>query len=233
MRPSKCSEMKIPALLAILLLGLYTNAAIATEVWLDLDQPNWQTLVYKNIPANTVRQGTTDTSIEIEVNASASPLIYVFDRPQTMESISVNGEIIGELPDIPAGLQQGAPGADDFAFRIGLVIAGDKRLNFVQRLIATDWVTTLYGLAPKGEGIDHVRFLNLANPGSITWQQRTHPDSKGLFVETIAGRMISDGRFELSYRLPVAQRILALWISSDGDDTDSKYIVRLNSIQYQ
>lgn len=215
---------------SLLVSAIYSTNLYAAEVPLDLDRPNWQTLEYKGIPANTVRQ--TDDVVKIGVNASASPLIYVFDQPQSLKQIQVKGEIIGNLPGIPNELKQGEQGADDFAFRIGLVIAGTKRLNFAQKLIAADWVTTLYDLAPEGEGIDHVQFLNLANPGTTTWNQRVHPLSKGLFVETIVNKIHPNENFELNYTLPEATRVLALWISSDGDDTASSYTVKLNNINY-
>jgi len=214
-----------------LALSLLTLNLQAAEVSLDLDQPNWQTLQYKNIPANTVSQQST--GIKIDVNASASPLIYVFDQPQDMKSIRVNGKIVGALPGLPAQVPQGEPGADDFAFRIGLVIAGNKRLNFAQRLIAADWVTTLYDLAGEKGGINYVQFLNLANPGNNNWTQRSHPDSKGLFIENIAGIAQPNQKFSLSYTLPESQSILALWISSDGDDTGARYTVELDTIRYE
>jgi len=217
-------------LCSLLAISFNTTGLLAEEVPLDLDRPNWQTLTYKGIPANTVQQAAD--SIHIDVNASASPLIYVFDQPQTFRTIRVSGEFIGDLPGIPTGIPQGKPGADDFAFRIGLVIAGSKTLNFAQKLIAADWVATLYDLAPEGEGIDYVRFLNLANPGAIDWEQRDHPSSKGLFRETIVSTIQSNRSFELDYALDQPTRVLALWISSDGDDTASSYRIKLNNISY-
>lgn len=217
---------------SLLLLTIICNPGLyAAEVPLDLDHPNWQTLEYKGIPPNTVRQ--IGDAVQIDVNASASPLIYVFNQPQELREMHVSGSIIGDLPDIRAGILQGDKNADDFAFRIGLVIAGSKTLNFAQKLVAADWVTTLYELAPEGEGIDHIQFLNLANPDTNAWRQRVHPSSKGLFVETIVDQIHADQDFMLDYALPEPTRVLALWISSDGDDTASSYTIKLNKISYQ
>lgn len=223
--------MKYTSLPCLLLLTLFGASLQAAEVPLDLDRPNWQTLEYKGIPANTVLQASD--GIQIQINASASPLIYVFDQPEALSSIQVRGGITGGLPAIPDESQQGDEGADDFAFRIGLVIAGDKTLSFAQKLIAADWVTTLYDLAPSGDGIEHVRFLNLANPGKTNIVQRAHPLSKGLFFETIVGEIQANQNFELDYSLDETTPVLALWISSDGDDTASSYTIKLNNISYQ
>lgn len=212
---------------ATLFLLLCVNTLVlATEIPLQIEG-NWRPLNYKNIPANTYSE--TEKGLKIEVNSSASPLIYVFDTPQTIQSIRVNGEI-GQLPVIPANLTQGDTGADDFPFRLGLVFEGDKTLNFAQKLIAPAWVKTLYGLAPENTGVDHVLFLSLANPGALSWKTREHPSSKGLFKETIVQHIEPNQAFEMNYDLPQSASILALWISSDGDDTASDYALTLKSI---
>lgn len=205
-----------------------THTSFAFDVPLQLDSPNWQSLTYKNIKSNTVTQ--LDDGFKIEVDASASPLIYVFDEALTIQNITVSGQMAG-LPTIPADAQQGDKNADDFPFRLGLVIEGDKTLNFAEKLIAPSWVKTLYELAPDGAGVDHIHFLNLANADkSSSWQQRNHPRSKGLFKETIVQQVTADEQFEMQYALPQATKVLALWISSDGDDTGSRYALTLKSI---
>lgn len=210
------------------LLICFCQAAIALDVPLQLDNHSWQSLTYKNIKANTVSQ--TDNGFHIAVSASASPLIYVFEKPLTIQDIKVLGKM-GQLPVIPKGVHQGDKGADDFPFRLGLVMAGEKTLNFAEKLIAPKWVQTLYELAPKGTGVDHILFLNLANLGiSPSWKQRNHPRSKGLFKETIVKQIAPDQQFDLSYSLPQPASVLALWISSDGDDTASSYELTLDSI---
>ncbi len=212
----------------ILAFILTPSTAFGLDIPLQLADQNWQSLHYKNIRANTVNQ--IEEGFEIEINSSASPLIYVLDEPQTVQEITVLG-MMGQLPVIPKGMQQGDQGADDFPFRLGLVLAGDKTLNFAEKLIAPQWVKTLYDLAPAGTGVDHVHFLNLANQGNtLSWKQRNHPHSKGLFKETIVKKIAPDEQFDLRYSLPQPVKVLALWISSDGDDTASQYSLTLNSI---
>jgi len=222
-------KFRLTALLLLLLAG-YTHTLTAQEIPLDPGGANWQSLSYRSIPANTFSHA--DSGLKIEVKASASPLIYVFDQPVLMKHISAQGQL-GQLPAIPEGLVQGEKGADDFVLRIGLVIAGDKTLSFNQQFLAATWVKTLFSLAPDDEGVDHVKFLNLANPGSIPWESRQHPGGKGLFREVIVANSNANQAFELSYQLPDAKRVLALWISSDGDDTDSSFSLTINTISYQ
>lgn len=203
--------------------------ALANNIPLRLDSGQWQVLQYNAIPANRVTQLTN--GLEIRVHASASPLIYVFDQPRTIRQISVSGNM-GELPDIPPGVHQGDKGADDFPLRLGLVLSGDKTLNFAQRLIAARWVRTLFDLAPAQSGIDRIDFLNLANPGPLAWRKREHPDGGGLYTETIVSQISSNQPYYLDYTLASPEKVLALWISSDGDDTRSTYTLTINDISY-
>lgn len=208
------------------LLSSFSLCASAIEIPLQLDS-HWHALNYRSIAANSFSQ--TDKGLRIDVQASASPLIFTFDQPIDLQNIRVTGKM-GGLPDIPGGLQQGGEGADDFPFRLGLVLEGDKTLNYAQKLIAPKWVKTLYSLAPAGTGVDHVLFLNLANPGTLNWKAREHPGSKGLFKETIVKHIEANMPFEMHYTLPQSKPVLALWISTDGDDTGSSYSIDLHSI---
>ena len=198
---------------------------------MQLDKNHWKSLTFNNIPANRVTE--LPQGLQIEINASASPLIYVFEEAATINQVSVSG-MIGSLPVIPQGLKQGEKGADDFPFRLGLVLEGDKTLNFAQKLIATEWVKILFGLAPEEAGIDHIMFLNLVNPEFqyVPGTLREHPNSKGLYTETFVGQIAADQDFSFSYQLPMPKKVIALWISADGDDTGSSYTLTVNSISY-
>jgi hypothetical protein len=210
----------------------YAFAAFAVSVPMQLDKHHWQSLKYNSIPANQVTE--LAQGLQIRIDASASPLIYVFDETQTINQVSVKGMISG-LPVIPQELKQGEKGADDFPFRLGLVLEGDKTLNFVQRLIAAQWVKILFGLAPEDTGIDHIMFLNLANQGFQPTSNilRKHPGGKGLITETYIGQIAADQDFNFSYNLRMPEKVIAFWISADGDDTGSSYALTVNSISYE
>jgi len=222
---------KLIGALALMVISSLPNAVFATGVPMQLSEQHWRSLAYKNIHANRVTE--LEQGLKIQVDASASPLIYLFDEPQTISRISVSG-MMGALPTIPSGLKQGGIGADDFPFRLGLVVQGDRTLGFTEQLFAAQWVKILFGLAPQWAGIDHIAFLNLANSGVETQfeTRREHPRSKGLFTETIISRASADQGFDFSYTLPMPEKVIALWVSIDGDDTRSSYALTVNSISY-
>jgi len=169
----------------LLACGLAIAAPEATELqnsggvssqWLKipLDSSNrWQALRYKNIPANRIR--FSKDGMTISVNNSASPLIYPLDQPLLVTRLRVEAQIEGSLN--VGGPRQGEKGYDDYVLRIGLVVPGKKRLNFIQRMTAPEWVRALFKLAPEGTGISKVQFFNVAaSPGQIG-KSRQHPSS--------------------------------------------------------
>lgn len=194
-----------------------------------LADERWQDLKYSRIEPNALSQ--LDNGIKISVKQSNSPLIYVFDKPQKINSVNVTGYTNG-LPVIPDGKEQGEKGLDDFALRFGLVLQGPKRLNFAQKLIAANWVKALFNLAPSDTGIDYVLFLNLANPQKISWQQRDSEGGKGLLKEQIIKQINANEPFTLDHTFVSPLEVLAFWISSDGDDSKSTFDVTINSISY-
>ena len=218
---------KYTALLSLFLCVNAISFAHAIEIPLKLDDPRWQVLMFDNIPANQVSQ--TENGLKIKINKSASPLIYVFDEPQTIMSVSAMGQM-GQLPLIPKDQQQGEKGADDYPLRIGLVIKGEKTLNFMQRLISAKWVKTLFDLAPDGTGIDHVLFLALSNGGSMPGTAVGVSKNSKLFAQTVVKQVNPEEPFDLSYTLDTSKSVLALWISADGDDTKSIFELEINSL---
>jgi hypothetical protein len=92
----------------------------------------------------------------------------------------------------------------------------------------------LFNLAPEESGIDQIMFLNLANFSSSNSfeTEREHPNGNGLYTELIVERVFADQDFNFNYALPMPERVIALWISADGDDTGSTYALTVNSISY-
>jgi hypothetical protein len=145
-----------------------------------------------------------------------------------VQGIKVKGSING-LINLPEQGVQGEKTFDDFALRIGLVIKGDKRLNWFQRSVAPEWVLTLYGLAPKKVGIDQILFLAATQQDEKLDTQRAHPLSD-LINEKFVWKLDQEGEFSFEVDLPESKDVLAVWLSSDGDDTDSVYQITYNEI---
>ena len=202
---------------------------LAGAIVLPLHDVNrWQLLEYSNLPANRVE--FSDRGMLVSVKQSASPIVYPLDGISRVTRVSVSGELTGLL-DIDPG-RQGQKGEDDFSLRVGLVIAGDKRLSFFQRLVSADWVKTLYGLAPADAGIDRILFLNAVQDDSQLGLRRQHPLSD-LIYEHNVWLLDRGGPFELHYDLEPPQDVVAVWISIDGDDSRSSYSTLISNLSLE
>lgn len=226
-QPSGHGFTKALAICLMLTTPCLANAA-NTEFQVPLTtQDNWQILQYSSIPANAVKFDAQ--GLLIRVDASASPLIYPL-QPRKLNAVIFSIEIDGalNLGDEPQGSKRG----DDFLFRLGIVYEGKRSLNFFERSFAADWITTLYDLAPKNTGIDKIDFFNVYSDPHLANKHRQHPLSE-LVQENFRFAAPKNGKLSGKIRTRSDRRVLALWISSDGDDTDSHYQVRIRKIILQ
>jgi len=188
----------------------------------------WKVLRFKNRKPNKVV--CDEKGLHIKVQCSANLLVYPLDVQADVNSVVLQGAVTG-LPRIPEGKKQGDKKADDFAIRFGLVIAGKKRLNPIEKLFAPELVRHLFGQAPKSKGIDHVLFLNLANDPPPEWKKRTHPIGKGLLREQVGCVRKTSGDFIIKAEFQKPYNVLALCIICDGDHTKSEFQVTVKDIQ--
>lgn len=186
----------------------------------------WQVLEFRKIKPNIVH--FSDQGMRIEVDGSGGPLVHKLPAPAKVKGLSAAGKYTPKLK-FPDGVKQGDKRGDDFGVRIGLVVKGEKRLSWVKAKVAPKWVNKLYELAPKDTGIDRIEFVNIVEDKTLLGKHRTHPKSDHL-VERFVAATADDGSFTLNYEWKEPLDVLAIWISSDGDDTKSNFIVDLKEI---
>lgn len=197
----------------------------AAQINVPMERGQWKLLTFRKIRPNQVE--FKNGNLVITIDKSASPIIYTLNTPMAVKEIEVSVKIDGLLK-LDQDLQ-GSKSNDDFRFRLGLVYVGEKTLNSFQRLFAPKWVRTLYELAPKEKGIDHVHFFNTWSDVRIKGKERTHPASD-LLRESFVLEVESDGTLRQKISPNPNKKIAALWVSSDGDDTGSKFKVTIGKI---
>ena len=109
----------------------------------------------------------------------------------------MSGKISGLLNVSPG--KQGSKGFDDYTLRVGLVESGTRRLSRREKLMAADWVKTLFSLAPPGTGITRIHFFNLGTLASQVGKTRVHPMSD-LIEETVVAVPEAGGHFSFTHR---------------------------------
>lgn len=191
------------------------------------EKENWRLESYANIPANQARFSLQ--GIEVEVKKSASPMIYPLAQGRTVTGFAIKGAFLG-LPHFQNGPKQGSKGADDYVLRVGFVLLGDRKLSGVKKLFAPTWVKNLYSLLPQDQGLDHVHFFNVTQNRQQLGQKRIHPASD-LIEEEFFAFVSEPGSFAYEYKFHKGLNPLALWLSMDGDDTQSEYVVHIKSLE--
>jgi hypothetical protein len=189
----------------------------------------WHVLTFRKITPNVVNFGAE--GLKVAVKSSASPIIYKLPSVTEVETIRVQGRIKGGLKIDLSKIKQGDKGHDDFVMRVGLVVPGEKKLNFFQRQIAPKWVLQLHALAPKNSGVDRIEFFNMYSDDRLKGQSRKHPLSDLLFENFVWSSPSSTKDFDVQYTLPKKLQAAAVWLSIDGDDTQSDYSIEITSLQ--
>lgn len=215
-------------LVIIVICSLLFSAHARSSVDLSFNEEDFEVLSFSSIEPN--QYTFTDEALKISVDGSASPLIYPIDAPQKFQKLQFTAKKTGAL-NLKTS-RQGSAENDDFSLKIGLVFDGDKTLNFFQRAVAASWITTLHDLAPVGTGISKIHFYSIYQDESLANTSRQHPLSDLLYEEYV-GRPDEAGNIKVAIDIEEDKKVLAVWISADGDDTQSKYQVELTSLSLE
>jgi len=204
-------------------------AFLAGAIALPVQQiDNWQILQFSNIEPNRV--SFSSEGMEVNVKASASPIIYPLDEPRLVSRVEVSGEL-SNLLSVEAE-KQGQGDNDDFTLKVGLVVTGDKTLNGFQKLFSAKWIRTLFELAPEGTGVDNIYFLNAVQDSRQLGLKRQHPLSE-LIYENNVWLLDKPGEFAFVHRLDEPREVIAVWLSIDGDNTGSSYSTLIRSLRLE
>ncbi|MGE3758684.1 MAG: hypothetical protein AB7H97_13055 [Pseudobdellovibrionaceae bacterium] len=190
---------------------------------------DWKIEQFSRVPKNEVTASAK--GLLIRINGSAGPLIYPLKAKEKISGFKVTGEFFG-LPKLTKPLLQGEKGFDDYPLRLGFVIPGEKKLSGFKKAFAAQWVKRLYEQVKDGTGLDSVHFYNVTQNSNQVGQTRIHPASD-LFHEEFFAKVKSAGPFsyEFQFRQPI--EAVAVWISIDGDDTNSTFDVLISDLELQ
>lgn len=210
------------------MIGKDLNLRILTALFIvptgSLD--GWKLLGFNKIPQNKVTI-SQQKQIKIEVQKSASPLIYKLPEIKKVSQFSLQLSSEGDLSQLNSkDFKSHFP--EDFLIRVGLVARGNQTLNWFQKKIAANWVLELFNLAPPEVGLDKIYFYNVTTQKDLVGQKRNHPKSD-LMVEEIIAQYPESKSIE--HKLAAPLDVVALWISVDGDDTKSTFATIIESLK--
>ena len=210
-----------------LFLFLEKNLLLALIVIPTENLSDWKIDKFSKIPPNIV--SASKLGLLVKVKGSAGPIIYPFKAKVTISEFTIAGDFKG-LPVFSEKSKQGGKGFDDYALRIGFIVPGEKKLTGLKKLFAPQWVKQLYAQVPEGTGLDHIQFFNVTQNVDQLGQQRHHPASD-LIHEDFFKLVDIKGPFNYKYSFKTPLDALAVWISIDGDDTQSEFDVLINKLE--
>ena len=210
-------------------LSQYFRSGILAIVAIPTGDPSlWKELRFNSIPANKV---TYDQSfLQIEVNQSASPLIYRFERIKNVDEVSLQLEISGQMNQDQ--FKKWKDFEEDSYLRVGLIATGSKRPSRLKLFFAPDWVKTLFSLAPEGVGLDQIHFFNVAVQSHLIGKRRNHAKSEYISEEILIARENRQERISVQIRPTSPMKITGFWLSADGDDSRSNFSLKIKNFQF-
>ena len=188
---------------------------------------DWQILSYRTIPSNDFH--ASSEGLLIHVDRSASPAVFKLPHAMDVVGLQVSGRILSGRMNVSPE-QQGKSGSDDYSLRVGLVEAGSHKLNLVERMLGSLWLSGLNRIVPPGVGVSGVQFYNVGTASSQIGRTLQSPWT-GLFHQTVVA--VPDDRGQFTFRVPLAPpaTVLAIWIASDGNETHSTFDVLVQSLE--
>lgn len=210
----------------ILLLSQLFICLVSTNTWaLNLlandsqSQKKWEKIIFSKIP--TTQYIHKDDKLYIEVNSSNSPYIYAIKNKLKVKGIEIKLKIEGSLN--LKDKDQLSEDGDDFTFKVGLILPGKRKLSYFEKVVAPKWVIDLEKLAGD-YGVEKITFYNLVQQKKLLGQKRTHPLSD-LIEEKM--QWYHEGNESLDLKVTFENHVetIGIWISPDGDQTQSQYKV--------
>lgn len=200
---------------------------LMAAVVIPLNNPSdWKIEKYSKVKSNEI--SFSQEGMLVKVLKSASPLVHKLQSKTLVNGFKTKGNFYA-LPQFRDVKKQGQKGADDYALRIGFIVAGSNTLTGVKKVFAASWVKQLYAQAPANTGIDRIQFYNITQNKDQVGKSRVHPLSDLIHEEYIAS-VDKAGSFDIDYKFKKPLEVVALWISIDGDDTQSDYSVLLSEL---
>ncbi|MDF1657840.1 MAG: hypothetical protein P1U58_09515 [Verrucomicrobiales bacterium] len=199
---------------------------LATIISLS-DSTAWKIISFEKVKSNEIT--FNEAGLRIEVEESASPLLYLFPERKQVRNLRVTGRVSGGWK-FAAG-DSWKDGPDDALLRFGLIENGTKRLNALERIAAPDWIKELESRASTtADGIGRIHCFHVMPGRQWIGETRKNPNVS-IFEETISAAPEDDGRFELSVVLDTPMETVGLWLLADGDDSEASFIVEIENIE--
>jgi len=161
--------------------------------------------------------------LQINVNESASFLMQAFDHTQLVRRVSFEWRS-DNLPRITNAQHEKQRSGDDAVFKLGLLLKTEESLSnpFIPK-----WMQQVESLL-KFPSEDMIYLV--ANAKHKIGERWANPYNKRVTMISISSYVDQQGWNHASYQFESPVNVVALWLMSDGDNTNSSFTTRIKNI---
>lgn len=208
---------------AFLLFANTLSAATPAEAIL-LQEDNFEHLQFKRIkPNNHIFE---NGELKIEVDDSSSFLMLPFVSVKKVNKVRFKWRSEG-LPLVIDAAHESTKFGDDAVIKIGMLLKADES-SF--NPFAPSWLKRVNKLLSFPS--ENMVYL-VANAKHVAGEQWLNAYNERVLMVSINSVKGPDGWQQASYQFEQSQEVVAIWIMSDGDNTDSKFTSYIKNIQFE
>lgn len=208
----------------LMLMALPGISEVRAEI-LDINQHTAQHIQFKRITPSQYQ--FEPASLRIQVDDSASFLLVPFKQIKTVSAVRYAWKLeSGELRLNDAAHEADRDG-DDAVFKLGLLIEGDPGFG---NPLAPKWLKQANAALTNPSDRMIYIVANARHPAGQSW---TSPYNNKIQMTAAQNRPLEAGWIEASHVFDSPVSIVGLWLMADGDNTDSRFSVRVKNIELE
>ena len=164
--------------------------------------------------------------LQIDVNNSASFLMQAFDHIKPVNRVYFEWRSEG-LPQTKNAKHEEQREGDDAVFKLGLLLKSEDSLP---NPFIPSWMKHVESLLKFPS--ENMIYL-VANAKHETGKKWVNPYNKRVNMISIDGITDKQGWQHTSYQFETPVDVVAIWLMSDGDNTDSRFTVHIKNIRIE
>jgi hypothetical protein len=212
----------------VLLLQTNTLFADTSAQVILLQADNFEHIVFRRIKAN--HHDYQNQQLQIEVDGSASFLMKPFNRVRQISRVSFAWRSDGR-PQINNAQHEKQRAGDDAVFKLGLLLETDNALaDTLPNPFLPAWMKRVEKLLKFPS--ENMIYL-VVDAKHAAGEQWINPYNRRVTMVAIDSLKNKQGWRQSSYRFEKPVNVVALWLMSDGDNTNSRFTAYIKNIKIE
>lgn len=201
----------------------FTRVSLAEKVSdvIVLKAKNFEHIEFRRIKPNV--HTFHDQHLQIAVDNSASFLMKPFHEVRKISKITFSWRSEG-VPEIKNAQHEEQRPGDDAVFKLGLLLEGDDALS---NPFLPSWMKRVEKLLNFPS--ENMIYL-VADAKHASGEQWPNPYNDRISMIAMMSEDNGDGWRKASYSFDVPVNVVALWLMSDGDNTDSSFTAHIKNV---